>query len=197
MSNTIPQIIDLTVNSNKIINPEDAQQIFDLQAALDERKAYAESVVIRAQEQANLVRENAYNTSIKKAHDEQNELLAKCESKINHMYDKLETDIQNVVTRVLLNFGFTNPTSQNVQEIINQEVKHIKQSDAILKITCNNKVMEHIKDVIPNTSTQPVFDLDEALSDDECILETNWYVFRLNLQDAIKQINSVVPLLMN
>ncbi len=197
MSSTNPQIIDLAVNSNKIITPEAAQQIFDLQTALDERKAYAESIVIRAQEQANLVRENAYNTSIKKAHDEQNELLAKCEIKINHMYDKLETDIQNVVTRVLLNFGFTNPTSQNVQEIINQEIKHIKQSDAILKITCNNKVMEHIKNVMPSTSTQPIFDFDEELSDDECILETNWYVFRLNLQDAIKQINNLVPLLMD
>ena len=194
MSNKVIKVIDLSANPNKIIDAQDVKQLFNIRELIENNTIQANRIIDEAEEQAILIREDAYNNSILAVNQEQQELLEQCDEKINSVYDGLESELHNIVARILIRAGFVNPTLSNLQEIIRNEISSLKRSDLIVSVSCNSNVVEYIKEILPNAGEHVMFNIEEIYSDEECVLESNWYIFRLNIQDAIKKIGSIITL---
>jgi len=135
---------------------------------------------------------NAYNEGLEQLHTEQLEMSSQLENKINQLFNKFSTNLHQIIFKVMTKLGFNsnNLKLDKVEMIINETIGQQVYNKKAITLTVHENSLKELKQTFQDQSI--VYKIDNNLQLDECIFETDIYLFRIKLTNAYTKISDIL-----
>lgn len=183
MSDDTLKIQRLCGDAATIIPSDKVQHLMDVDALIIANKQHAQDIIEQAEAKAHKIELEAHERGMALVYELQSDLLEECEELVHGAFDNLELAVNKVIERILHKFLIVKP--DNLGAIIKQELHTIKSRDLIVTVRGNSYTLDVVRYQLDNLSGECIYDLDDAMPDDSCELETNWFLFRVDIDSAL------------
>jgi len=167
---------------DRIIKEEDLILIESAEKYADALKKEAKRQVNEAVLEAENIKNQAYKQTVDQLTVENQNALETLKNGLEQFLQNLNTDIYNLVYRILVKMGLNETNPHNMHKIIRNELSQNALTE-IIKITAHEHALEFIKkDLDAIHIQQVIWEINNDLLLDECICTTKLWTLRINIE---------------
>jgi hypothetical protein len=179
--------------SLKIYKPEDIEGLLNIDALNSKTKNESERLIQEAKIKCENLEKETYDNVMKKFHAEQLELFEKSFVKVNDFFKKSENELLSILKTVFSKMKLEEKSIEIMSNLIFDEVEKLKIKSQKFNIYANHKVIPLLQENIRNQfklSESIYFDYDikNDLSSHECLLESDYIMVRITIDDFHEKI---------
>lgn len=187
---TIVRLTEIEPINAKIIKNQDAERLLNtiIQAREIEEKCQQQQDGIQARIEE--VIQEAYTAEISRLSQEHLDLWSSNDAKMEAFFIKLEAQVVDLVYKILHRLGFNAISATEIKNVFENEY-----NDSLTKISVLVQANSYFLQILRlqfKEHPQMIFKLNENLRGQECIFETDAFIFRLHANQAIEQIKNLL-----
>ncbi len=179
----------LNWSSQKIIKASDLKVILSANEYLASIKQKCKELEEETEHKVQEATTKAYNEAVAKCHLESEKLHEELNLKLEKTLGDLSQDIYKIVYKVLANFGFEKIDVANLKNIIKYVIDDYTDIQNNIKIHARATTIEHLKTIF---GEQVSYLEDANLLENECIYETNLFIYRINIDSALEKVKHIL-----
>lgn len=172
-----------------VVKAEQLTKLMDTEEYCNTQRQQADADLKAVHLQIDQLKKEVYEEVSVKLNQENQLHLTQLEQNLTAMLDKVTDDIWHIVYKVLSKLGISKYEPQFLTGLIKQELSELVEVK-LISISANTATINELTNCLA-LEYHDTFRLNHELVDGECMLETNLYVFRLKVAEAIEKLNNL------
>lgn len=183
---TDPQGSEAVSGPLKIYSPADIVFISDAKKYYEETKEKCQKMLADTQKKCKDTEEEHYKNILAKVHEENQKIWEESTQKCDEFLAKTEKEIQDLMKGMVHKLYADMSLTEKMFALLNQEISKIQSRVKLITVYANPNVIHVLRDqVLGEHQGIPAileFQVREGLIDEECIIETDYGITRLNVE---------------
>jgi vacuolar-type H+-ATPase subunit E/Vma4 len=178
----------------KIYKPQDLVFISDAKKYYEDTLAQCQKMVEEAQKKCQDMEDTHYKNILQKVHEENQKIWEDSSKKCDAFLQNVEKEIQDVLKGVIHKLYFDTSLTSKVFPLLSAEIDKIQSRVKLITVYANPNAIHILRSRIleDHQGCRAIleFQVREELIDEECIVETEYGITRLNVENFM---NSLFP----
>jgi len=181
------------VDLDRVIKAGDISRLLMFKTYMEEEKQKLEEFQQKIREEAETIKAQAYSETVSSVLEQNAQLVTNFNHKQDELLHKISHDLFSIIDHILAKIGMDNIDINNVQNLILGELEKIRFANKEILVRANGKAIAQFKHKFADLDYRFVtYLVDEALVDQECIIESSLWTMKLDINYAIAEIRNML-----
>jgi hypothetical protein len=174
--------------SLKIYKPQDIDDLVNIREYKKKARQDCETLVLEVQQKCEVLKKEAYDTSVQQLYQEQLKLLEMCQQKVNRFFKNAQLELNGIVRVLSDKLYMDESMSKTLAHLVFSEVEKLKIRSTKFTVHAHAQVLGEIKKFVEQEykgENEIMFDFmaKNELRFEECLLESEYVMARISVND--------------
>jgi hypothetical protein len=183
--------------SLKIYKPQDIDDLQDIKRLKERTQEECRQLLEETKQKCVQLEKETYDKALRELQVEQEKLLFQCQKKVSSFFQGAQEDLQSVLKTIFNKLKVEQTSVQTLSQLMLTELDRLKLKSQKFVLYANSVTLPALQSFVrEQILTQEKlafdFDLNSSLQDEECVLESEYVVVRINVNDFLQNVMRVL-----
>ena len=174
--------------SLKIYKPQDIEDLLNIKEYKLRSQNECESLILDIQNKCETLKNESYDTGLKKLHEEQLKLLETCKLKVDKFFKTSQEELHSILRVLFDKLNMDENSSKTLTSLLFSEVEKLKIKGNKFTLHANAQILPTLKEYVVaeyKMENEIFFDYEikNELRLEECIVESEFVMARISVND--------------